>query len=295
MKIGIVGYGNVGKNLVKLAEIDNAVELVGVFSRRNLTIEKYEPLKNLDRFIDKIDVLLLAIGSYCDIENNIKLFENFHTVDSFDNHQNLEKYKKLLQSTKQNKLSLVGIGWDPGILSMARGILALDNIPTTIWGEGVSQGHSNALRNIKGVLDAVSFTIPKENALSISEMGNATATQLHKRLCYVACVTGCEEEVYQQIINMPHYFENYEVEIHFCSISEVKMQKQKCYHKGQVVSVSDGYRCHLQLEMKNNANFTAKIMLKYAKILPRLLQDGYCGILDVFDIPLKYLSSKQLI
>lgn len=279
MKIAVVGYGNVGKSLEKIAPSENVV-VTAIVSRRKLDNKLFVPFDDVNG-VDA-DVLLLALGSYQDLEQNLHRFKNFHTVDCFDTHKKLCCYKKILNEVKPNKISVCATGWDPGILSLVRGATALCGAtPQTRWGKGVSQGHSNALRSIPGVLDAVSVTMPTPSG--------------HKRLCYVACVSSDKSCVEKAIRTMPNYFQWQEVEIAFCSTAEVRKLKADTRHAGEIVAVGTDFDAKFKLSLQNNCDFTAKIMLKYAKIVPQLQKDGFCGALDPFDIPLRYLADTDLI
>lgn len=280
MKIAIAGYGNVGKSLEKIALTDSAFQLTAIASRRRISNKLYVPMEDICN-VDA-EVVLLALGSYSDIAQNVHRFENFHTVDCFDTHEKLLEYKKILNQVKPDKISLCATGWDPGVLSIVRGTLGIfGNKPTTRWGTGISQGHSNALRNVDGVLDAVSVTVPQE--------------QGHLRLCYVACVSSDKKHVEQQIRTIPNYFENEQVEIVFCSTADVRKLKKDTSHVGQITAKTTDFEAQFQLRLHNNCDFTAKIMLAYAKAVPQLQKDGFHGALDPFDVPLKYVTDCTLI
>ncbi len=280
MKIAVVGYGNIGKSLEKVTLADDTVHLTAIVSRRRLDNKLFVPLDDIDT-VDA-DVALLALGSYDDIAKNIFLFSKFHTVDCFDTHGKLAEHKKLLNDAKPNKISLCATGWDPGILSIVRGALGVTGaLPFTRWGKGISQGHSNALRSIPGVLDAVSVTLAQPNG--------------QKRVCYVACVNSDKEKIDTAIRIMPHYFEGQNIEIVFCTTAEVRDIKKDTSHAGKVFATNGDFEAQFAIQMKNNCDFTAQIMLRYAKIVPQLEKDGYRGALDPFDVPLKYLVPRSLI
>ncbi len=294
MKVAIVGYGNVGKELEKQIEKDKNLQLVGIFSRRNLTNPNALPLKDLPLFKGKIDLLFLAMGSYNDLTENLHLFEDFDTVDSYDNHGKISAYKRTMQSLKGQNVSLVAIGWDPGILSLCRNMLPMAEHTATVWGEGISQGHSNALKNVKGVIDGVQFTQPKQDAHALAKGGETRPQKLHTRVCHVACVSGDQKQVARQIKRIPDYFDGYDVQINFCTPQQVRKYKQKTSHCGHVVGVGDGFCFDCKLHLQNNAQFTAKIMIEYGKIVPLLRRDGYLGAFDVLDLPLKYFARNTL-
>lgn len=297
LRVAIAGYGNLGKSLEKLILQDCDLQLEAVFSRRYLDNKYFVPFKDSQQYSGKIDVVLLAMGSHDDIAKNLHGFTNFHTVDSFDTHAEIAAYKTLLQHTKPNKLSLCALGWDPGLLSMIRGLFSIAKGRTaTFWGKGISQGHSNALRSVRGVLDAVEITLPNEDAKSAFCKGQECAEEeRHSRLCYVACVTGDEERVEKEIREMPHYFAGQKVEIRFCTSSEVRRVKEQTEHAGEVVAFGEGFSANAKLKLQSNTDFTARIMLAYAKAVPQLAKDGFCGALDPFDVPLKYVAPLTLV
>lgn len=295
MKVGIVGYGNVGKALYKLVKDDNSLQLVAVFSRRRISLAEYIPFDELQSYRGKIDLLLLALGSYDDIERNVQSVMGFDTVDCFDNHAKIASYKKMLKEINGKNLSIVAIGWDPGILSLLRALFDFGTMPVTIWGEGISQGHSNAIRTIDEVIDGVQFTIPKSDAMEQINNGERDAAKLHKRVCYVACVESAKQQVERKIKTMPHYFDGYETEVVFCTAQEVRKLKQRKNHCGKVISNGEDFSCEGVVKMQNNATFTAKIMIRYAKIVTKLKKDGYLGAVDVLDIPLKYLTENGVL
>ena len=295
MRVAIVGYGNVGKHLKTIIEMQQEMQLVGVFSRRKLALDKYIPFDDLPRYRGKIDLLFVALGSYGDVVENAHNFAGFDTIDCFDNHNKIAAYKSFLGKLNNKNLSIVAMGWDPGLLSAVRALFCFEDMPTTIWGEGVSQGHSNALRNIDEVIDGVQFTVPVKNAIDLAKNGVADATKLHQRVCYVACIEGAQDKVKQEIQHMPHYFDGYDTKVVFCTPQEVRKLKQKTGHGARVVAKGNDYCCEADVRMQNNAQFTAKIMVRYGKILPKLKRDGYLGAVDVLDIPLRYLTQKDVL
>ena len=294
---GILGYGNLGKSLEKALQKDADFDLKVIFSRRNLDNKLYAPTKQIGSYAGQLDVLFVALGSYNDIANNVDAFAPFDTVDSFDTHAKIADYKRLLDSAKPNTISVCATGWDPGVLSIVRGIFSLGNADvSTFWGRGISQGHSNALRQIKGVLDAVEITEPREDAIKRAQCGEfVTENERHHRICYVACVENEKEQVEKEIRQIPHYFCGQQVSVNFCSVSEIRKIKSNTEHAGKVISCGDGYSGETQLRVACNTNYTATVMLAYAKAIPQLKKDGYLGALGPFDIPLKYLCDSALV
>ncbi len=295
LKLAVVGYGNLGKSLEKFILRDSELQLVAVYSRRRLDNKLYRPLEDIQRDGD-FDIAMIALGSFNEVTQYARLFEKLDTVDSFDTHAKIADYKNWLNGTKRNNLSVVAVGWDPGLLSLARGVFGVGaKSVTTLWGEGVSQGHSNAIRCIDGVLDAVQFTLPKEDALEQIRQGERDGTKLHKRVCYVACVESDKVDAEKKIKTMPDYFADYETEVIFCSPQKVRELKKCTAHRGRVVACGEGFEAICDVKLDCNTDYTAQIMLAYAKILPALKADGYRGGVDVFDIPMRYLADRSLI
>lgn len=283
LNVAVIGYGNVGKQLAMLAQKDENLNLVAIVSRRKIQNDIAIPWQDLPRV--QADVLLLALGSFDDLLPNLHHFSRFDTVDCFDEHDKILQYKQLLQQTKPNKISLCAFGWDPGLLSIARAITAVGGeFPQTFWGKGISQGHSNALRSFPGVLDAVQVTVPFEGR---------DGSACHKRICYVACVEQDKQTIKQAILQSKYF--SGEVEIVFCTTSEVRKIKKYTSHAGRVVAQNDRYSADFQLKIANNAQFTAQIMLACAKTIPSLRKDGFRGPMDPFDLPLRYLAPHNLL
>lgn len=289
MKIAIAGYGNLGKSVEKLAKIDNEVELTAIISRRKIDNPLCVTAENIDKV--QVDVLLLCLGSYADLQQNLPKFARFDTVDTFDDHQNIRNYLDFCNKVKPNTLSVVGAGWDPGLMSAVRGwVAACGFAPVTIWGNGQSLGHSNAIRALDGVIDAVQFTCPKPNAEALASRGERRAEILHDRVCYVACRQGCEERIKQQILGMPHYFDGYEVQVIFTSANEVAKLKTDTSHCGQIVATSDRAEAKFCIKMPSNSDLTAQIMLNLAKKVPNIKKQGIFGAKTLFDLPLLYFA-----
>ena len=296
LKVGILGYGNLGKSLEKATLESDDFTLTAIFSRRNIDNPLFCPTRQIEEYRGKLDVLFLALGSYNDIAENVSTFCHFDTVDSFDTHAKIGQYKRLLTEQKPKTLSVCATGWDPGVLSIVRGVFSVGggNV-ATFWGNGISQGHSNALRAIRGVLDAVEITSPIAESVEQAKRGASDEMNRHERICYVACVSGDKERVEREIRTMPHYFAGQKVTVHFCSESEVRQIKLDTAHAGKVIAHGCGYTSETNLSVACNTAYTAQIMLAYAKAIPQLKRDGYLGALDPFDIPLKYVVSNDLI
>ena len=294
LNVAIVGYGNLGKALEKLVLQDDELQLTKIYSRRRIdnplaATHKQAPADK------QTQIALVALGSQNFDESMLAPFANFHTVDCYDDHAKIDMHKQRMQQLKPNTLSVVSAGWDPGLKSVVRATLNTVGLPVTIWGKGISMGHGNAVRNVPGVLDAAQFTMPKTGAKNLIKQGETDAKKLHERVCYVACAECDRKQIAAQIAAMPHYFEGYRTEILFCSKQEIKELKKHDYHKGQTLVFADEATAEFTLEMRSNALLTAKIMLAYAKAIPHLFADGFCGAVDVLDIPPKYLSNRSVL
>lgn len=311
IRIGIYGYGNIGKG-VELAVLNsNNLELVGIFSRReniktlnSITIQA----SRIKEYKEKIDVLILCGGSKKDLPLlSPELLKDFNTIDSFDTHALIPEYfEKMNKVGKESKtLGLVSVGWDPGILSMAR-VLFESILPRgknyTFWGKGISQGHSDAIRKITGVLDARQYTIPKLDVLRSIKEGSAkelTSQEMHLRECYVVLENDTKEErkrVEEEIKTMPNYFLGYDVIVHFISQEELNLNHNRLPHAGRVIrhaktTDENNHLLEFNLTLDSNPEFTGSIMVAYAQALHRMHQEGVTGAITVFDIPLSKLSN----
>ena len=320
IKIAIVGYGNVGKAIEKQAYSSGEFEIAGIFTRREgvkspLGTRVFKQSALLDAgFCGEIDVCMLAVGSAFDLQTtSLKLAARYNTVDSFDTHAKMKEYIASLDDVckKCGTLSLVGCGWDPGIFSLERAILAeivQGSIPQTFWGKGVSQGHSEAIRRIKGVKYAIQYTIPNVQAINEAREGRTdfTPREKHLRECFVVadysslCAdpqdeskekSALERRIREQIVNMPDYFKDYDTTVHFVSEEEFLKNHQAAYHGGEVIASSKGGECRAQfsVSMKSNPDFTAGIMLAYARANYQMKSAGETGAKTVLDVPVRYL------
>lgn len=295
MKLAIVGYGNLGKCLEKHIQADPQLSLAAIYSRRDIRHEKYIPLSEFSAKAD-CDAVLLALGSYADIMQYKEMFNDVDTVDSFDTHAKIAEYKRYINAHKTRNLSIISTGWDPGLLSLARGLFSINaDAVVTLWGEGISQGHSNAVRSIRGVTDAVQFTVPKKNAEQLVANGVYDEKKLHDRICYVACNDADRQRIENEIKTMPDYFVGYDTTVIFCTPAQVAALKLRTQHCGKTLCLGKGFGASAQLSVDDNADYTACIMLAYAKAIPALKRDGFTGAADVYDIPLKYIADRALI
>ena len=314
INVAIVGYGNLGRGVCLAVDKAEDMECVGIFTRRapetvnpviSVPVYKVDELKN---FKGKIDVLLLCGGSATDLpEQASEFLKDFNTVDSFDTHAKIpEYYAKLEKVAKENgTLGAISIGWDPGMFSIARmlfGAVLPDGNDYTFWGKGVSQGHSDAVRRIKGVKNAIQYTIPKEKALSSVRNGeNPTLNtrDKHLRECFVAIEDGAnQEEIEKAIKGMPNYFADYDTIVHFVSNEEVKNMQKKLSHGGFVfrsgkTTDEASHLIEFSLKLDSNPEFTGSVLTAYGRAVAKMAKEGKTGIVTVFDVPIKYLSSKS--
>lgn len=316
IRIGIIGYGNLGKG-VELAIKQNAdMELVAIFTRRSpqdLKTVTNVPVINIaqiEEWRSKIDVAILCGGSATDLpEQGPKYAEMFNTIDSFDTHAKVSEYYQKVneQAIKGGKLSIISVGWDPGLFSLNR-LYAESILPQgntyTFWGKGVSQGHSDAIRRIKGVKNAVQYTIPVENAMERVRNGEnpkLSTREKHLRECFVVLEDGADKNfVENQIKTMPNYFDEYDTTVHFISEEELIKNHTGMPHGGFVIrSGKTGYEKNTKqiieysLKLESNPEFTASVLIAYARAAYRLYQRGEKGAKTVLDIPPAMLSPKS--
>ncbi|MBQ8427479.1 MAG: diaminopimelate dehydrogenase [Clostridia bacterium] len=311
IKVGIVGYGNLGKGVSLAVEKASDMECVGIFTRRApetvnpITNVKVYSTDSLKEFKGKIDVLLLCGGSATDLPNNTAdILKDFNTVDSFDTHAKIpEYYAKLEKVAKENgTLSAISIGWDPGLFSIARMLFSAvlpDGNDYTFWGKGVSQGHSDAIRRIDGVKNAIQYTIPKEQALAMVRNGEnpkLSTGDKHLRECFVAICDGADKDrIEKEIKGMPNYFADYETIVNFTTEDEVKKMQAKLSHGGFVfrsgnTTDENSHLLEHSLKLDSNPEFTGSVLTAYGRAVARLAKEGKTGVVTVFDIPIKYLS-----
>ena len=310
IKVGIVGYGNLGRGVCLAVDKAEDFECVGVFTRRPpetvkpITGYKVYSVSDLPKFQGEIDVLILCGGSATDLPaTTAGYIKDFNTVDSFDTHAKIPEYfEKLDKIAKENgKIGLISVGWDPGIFSLARllfGSVLPDGKDYTFWGKGVSQGHSDAIRRIKGVKNAIQYTVPKEDALNRVRGGEnpeLSVREKHARECFVVAEEGADRaRIEREIKEMPNYFADYDTTVHFISEEELKAKHGKLAHGGVVIrsgKTTDENSELLQLSLKldSNPEFTGSVLTAYARAVYRLYKKGETGVKTVFDIPFKYL------
>ncbi|WP_099203246.1 diaminopimelate dehydrogenase [Miniphocaeibacter massiliensis] len=310
IKIGIVGYGNLGKGAVKAVNLSKDMELVGVFSRRNpSTIDSDVNIYHIDDildFKDKIDVCILCGGSATDLKlQGPEISKYFNTVDSFDTHAKIPEYFESIEAAAKegNNLSIISTGWDPGLFSMNR-LLSEAILPEgetyTFWGKGVSQGHGDAIRRIKGVKNAVQYTIPVEDAVNRIKDGERckfSTREKHIRECYVVTYEDVDlKEIENQIVNMPNYFSEYDTFVHFISEEEFNRNYTGMPHGGKVIRLGNTSNntnqiYEFSLKLESNPEFTSAVNVTFARAVYKMRKDGKIGAITVFDVPLSYLST----
>lgn len=314
-KIGILGYGNLGKGVELAVRQSSDMELAAVYTRRNpadLRIATQgvpvRSVAELEAGQEDIDVLVLCGGSATDLpEQTPKYAAFYNVVDSFDTHANIPAhFAKVDAAAKQaGKTALISCGWDPGLFSLNR-LYANCILPQgsdyTFWGRGVSQGHSDALRRIPGVADARQYTIPVPEALEAVRSGSnpeLTTRQKHTRECWVVLEDGADPEaVTKQIVEMPNYFDEYDVTVNFISQAELDRDHAGLPHGGFVIrtgQTAGGKGCKIEysLELDSNPEFTACVLVAYARAVARLAAEGACGCKTVFDIAPAYLAAQS--
>ncbi|MGM0217508.1 diaminopimelate dehydrogenase [Enterococcus sp. AZ126] len=312
IKIAIIGYGNLGRGVELSIKQNKDMELVGIFTRRAPETVQTQGGQafTMDQLKDKkaeIDVCILCGGSATDLPiQTPEWTQLFNTVDSFDTHAKIpEHFAKIDQVAKENQTtSIISTGWDPGLFSLNR-LYAQSILPvgqtSTFWGKGVSQGHSDALRRIKGVADAVQYTIPNSEVIEKLKSGeqlNLTTRDKHSRECFVVLETGAvEEKIYEEIVSMPNYFADYDTEVHFISKDELDRDHKTMPHGGTVLHTGRTNEKTKQvieynLQLESNPEFTASVLVAYARACVRLSKEKQFGAYTVFDIAPKYLSNQ---
>lgn len=295
IKVGIVGYGNLGKAVESVVKADDDFELVGVFSKRKL--KEVIPVSEVENYKDKIDLLFLCGGSQNELKNQaFRFIKNFNIIESYDNHNRLQEYhKKLnLKAQKNEKIALCSFGWDPGLFSFMRGLFSMVGYtPYTFWGKGLSQGHTQAIKNIFGVKDAVQFTIPNRQVIKKICGGTdvPVSKNFHKRECFVVCDKKQRDRIKNDIVSMPDYFCGYKTTVKF--VSQQKLDKIKNFaHQGRVLT--KGNLMDFSLKLPSNPEFTAKVAVCYAKAFDALTKEKKFGVFSIFDVPLKYIVDEDV-
>lgn len=316
IKIGILGYGNLGKGIECAAKQNDDMELKAVFTRRDPSQVKTltgVPVYHIDEAIgmkDDIDVLILCGGSATDLPVQTPEYAKyFNVIDSFDTHAKIpEHFENVDKAAKENNnIGIISVGWDPGMFSLNRlyaGAILSDGEDYTFWGKGISQGHSDAIRRIDGVKDGKQYTIPVPEALDAVRRGvNPTLTtrEKHTRECWVVAEDGADKaKIEQEIKSMPNYFADYDTTVNFISEEELKANHSGIPHGGVVIRCGktglNGENTHIieySLKLDSNPEFTASVLIAYARAAYRLNKEGQTGCKTVLDIPPAYLSKQS--
>ena len=317
IKIGILGYGNLGRGVECAVKQNDDMELVAVFTRRNPEDVKILTetatvcnVADVEDWKDKIDVMIICGGSATDLPKQTPVYAKmFNVIDSFDTHARIpEHFANVDAAAKEGgHVGIISVGWDPGMFSLNRlyaNAILPDGNDYTFWGKGVSQGHSDAIRRVEGVKDGKQYTIPVEAALEAVRSGEnpeLTTRQKHTRECFVVLEEGADAaKVEEEIKTMPNYFSDYDTTVHFISEEELKANHSGIPHGGFVLRSGktgwDGENSHLieySLKLDSNPEFTSSVLVAYARAAYRLSQEGVSGCRTVFDIAPAYLSAKS--
>ena len=316
IRIGIAGYGNLGRGVESALAGSKDMELVGVFTRRapeTLKTKTGAPvyaMADAPSMADQIDVMILCGGSANDLpKQTAELAQYFNVIDSFDTHAKIPEHFADVDAAcrKSGKLGMISVGWDPGLFSLNRlyGQVILPNgSDYTFWGKGVSQGHSDAIRRIPGVLDARQYTIPVERALERVRAGEnpqLTTREKHTRECFVVAEAGADlAAIEKAIVTMPNYFADYDTTVHFISQEELDRDHAGIPHGCMVFRTGttglNGENKHIieyKLTLDSNPEFTSSVLVAYARAVYRLHSEGQTGCKTVFDIPPAYIHPES--
>ncbi len=317
IKIGILGYGNLGRGVECAVKQNDDMELVAVFTRRNPEDVKILTetatvcnVADVEDWKDKIDVMIICGGSATDLPKQTPVYAKmFNVIDSFDTHARIpEHFANVDAAAKEGgHVGIISVGWDPGMFSLNRlyaNAILPDGNDYTFWGKGVSQGHSDAIRRVEGVKDGKQYTIPVKAALEAVRNGEnpeLTTRQKHTRECFVVLEEGADAaKVEEEIKTMPNYFSDYDTTVHFISEEELKANHSGIPHGGFVLRSGktgwDGENKHLieySLKLDSNPEFTSSVLIAYARAAYRLASEGQIGCKTVFDIAPAYLSAKS--
>ena len=317
IRIGIMGYGNLGRGVELAVRQNPDMELAAFFTRRDpgalKTLSPNVPVYNVADAVahkDEVDVLVICGGSATDLPKQTPEYAKyFNVVDSFDTHARIpEHFAACDKAAKEaNHVAFISIGWDPGMFSLQRllgNCILPDGADYTFWGKGVSQGHSDAIRRIPGVLDGKQYTIPVEDALNRVRSGEnpeLTTREKHTRECFVVAQEGADlAAIEREIVTMPNYFADYDTTVHFISMEEMRRDHSGIPHGGFVirtgttgVNAETKQKIEYSLELGSNPEFTSSVIVAYARAANRMAKEGITGCKTVFDVPPAYLSAKS--
>ena len=313
IKLGILGYGNLGRGVENAMKFNKDMELCVIFTRRNpetVKVNSNTPVvsvNDIEQWKDKLDVLIICGGSATDLPvQTPKYAEMFNVIDSFDTHARIPEHFANVDKVakKSNKVAIISLGWDPGMFSLNRlfgNVLLPNGKDYTFWGKGISQGHSDAIRRIKGVKNAKQYTIPVEEALKSVRNGEnpeLTTRQKHTRECFVVLEEGADpKQVEHEIVTMPNYFSDYDTTVHFITEEELVKNHSGIPHGGFVIrtgetSVGTKHVIEYSLKLDSNPEFTSSVLVAYARACYRLNKEGQSGCKTIFDIAPAYLINK---
>ncbi len=315
LQIGIAGYGNLGKGAERSIGLNNDMELKVIFTRRDPSTMKtsqsnavFKRMEDVDHYVGKLDVMILCGGSATDLpEQGPQLAAKFNIVDSFDTHAKIPEYFAAVEHAAQaaKTTAVISAGWDPGLFSLIR-VLGDAVIPDgknyTFWGPGVSQGHSDAIRRIPGVMDARQYTVPIEHAVDLVRSGVNTELSTrdkHLRDCYVVAEPGADlNQIRTAIVTMPNYFADYETKVNFVSEEELRNKHHGLPHGGFVLrsgrtSPEHKELIEFKLRLDSNPEFTSSVLIACARAAVRMAHEKNFGAKTMFDIPFAYLSARS--
>ena len=315
IRVGIYGYGNLGRGVEAALAASSDMEAVCVFTRRDPATLKTVtglPVYSADdatSMTDKIDVMILCGGSRTDLPvQTPMLAAHFNVIDSFDTHAKIPEHLAAVNAAASagGHVAVISVGWDPGLFSLARlygGAILPDGEDYTFWGRGVSQGHSDAIRRVAGVKDARQYTVPVASAMAAVREGKApvlTAREKHTRECYVVAEEGADlAAIEAEIKAMPDYFADYDTTVNFISEEELKKNHAGIPHGGVVIrsgrtgiGKKQGHIIEYSLKLDSNPEFTSSVLVAYARAAYRLAAEGKRGGMTVLDVPPVYLSPK---
>lgn len=316
IRIGLYGYGNIAKGVECAVKQNNDMEIACVFTRRapeTVTSISGAPVYRTDDVLahkDDVDVLIMCGGSATDLpEQTPAMAKYFNVVDSFDTHKNIPVHFDNVDaaSKESGKIGIISVGWDPGMFSLNRlygSAILVDGADYTFWGKGVSQGHSDAIRRVEGVLDARQYTIPVPEALDAVRSGSQpqlTTRQKHTRECFVVAEEGADlKRIENDIVTMKNYFDEYDTTVHFISQEELDRDHKGIPHGGFVIRTGKTGKdlehnnvIEYSLKLDSNPEFTSAVIVAYARAAYRMNKEGMSGCKTVFDIPPAYLSAKS--
>lgn len=317
IRIGILGYGNLGRGIECAVKQNDDVELAAVFTRRDPSTVKIltegvsvYPVSEVEKHKDDIDVMILCGGSATDLPKQTPEYvKYFNVIDSFDTHAKIPEHFDAVNAAanESGHIGIISVGWDPGMFSLNRlyaNAILSDGSDYTFWGRGVSQGHSDAIRRIEGVKDARQYTVPVEKALAAVRNGEnpeLTTREKHTRECYVVAEEGADlARIENEIKTMPNYFADYDTTVTFISEEELKTNHNGIPHGGSVIRTGktgwNGENTHVieySLKLDSNPEFTSSVLIAYARAAYRMNKEGQKGCKTVFDVAPAYLCKQS--